>query len=136
MKFKKLNGGIANVNVSQYRINWERSVSAPQKKVKDFLRPFWAGHVILEEARIPGSLLRVDLINLTRHIAVEVSPKGSHSFNPFFHKNRPKFGAAMHRELDKAAWLEANGFKLVEVFEEDFDKLSPAWFLETYGITL
>ena len=47
-----------------------------------------------------------------------------------------EFGAAMHRELDKAAWLEANGFKLVEVFEEDFDKLSPAWFLETYGITL
>lgn len=138
MKFKKPNGGEANVNINPYLIDWDRvkEVSKPQAQVKRFLRPYWCGHIVLEEFRVPSKLWRIDLMNVTRHIAVEVSPAGSHSFNAFFHKTRPRFGAAINRELDKSKWLEQNGFKLVEVFEDDFVKLSPEWFLSTYGVTL
>lgn len=138
MRWTKLKGGHANVDIVPYFVQWDRAkeVSKPQAQVKRFLRPYWWTHVVLEEFRIPGSRLRVDLMNVTRKLAVEVSPSGSHSFNPFFHKNRVRFGAAIGRELDKEKWLAANGFRFVEVMEDDFAKLSVAWFLETYGITL
>lgn len=137
MKFYCLNSKRQrNVNISRYLIDWERVVSAPQKQVKDFLRPYWRSAVCVEELLIPGSRLRCDLINLTRRVVVEVSPDGSHSFNQFFHKNRLRFGAAIKRELDKEAWATANGLIYVEIFEEDLDALSPQWFLENYEITL
>ena len=42
----------------------------------------------------------------------------------------------MHREFDKAEWLEQVGVRLIEVFDEDLDNLSPEWFQEKYGVTL
>ncbi len=128
-----------NVTVNKYLIDWDHAVSKPQKLVKDFLRPYWGTKVVLEEFKVPGPgcRLRVDLMNLTDHIAVEVSPKGSHSYNPFFHGgSRHKFGSAMKRDLDKQTWLERNGFTYVELTDDDFDKLSPEWFEATYSITL
>ena len=137
MKFRCLNSTQeVNVNTMPYLIDWDRVVSKPQKKVKDFLRPYWQGHVVLEEFRIPRTRMRVDLLSLTSHVAVEVSPAGSHSFNEFFHKNRQNFRVAVGREFDKAAWLEQNGFTLVEVFDDDMDKLSRKWFRETYNLEL
>ena len=129
---------MANVNITRYLHEWEggRKVSGPQSKVSDFLKPYWRHHVVCSEFVIPGSRLRVDFVNWTRRIAIEVSPSGSHSFNPFFHKSRPGFGAAMHREFDKAEWLEQVGVRLIEVFDEDLDNLSPEWFQEKYGVTL
>jgi hypothetical protein len=129
-------GQMADLSIADYLIDWDRKVSGPQMKVKRFLHPYWKTHVVTEEARIPGSLLRVDLINWTRRIAVEVSPTASHSFNRFFHKHRIGFSAAVGRDLGKAEWLEATKLKLVEVFDADLDTLSPAWFLTNYGITL
>lgn len=129
----------AKLNLEDYRIDWEKrdDVSRPQTLVKDFLYPYWKSHVVTWETRIPSSLLRVDIINWTRHIAVEVSPKGSHSYNPHFHKgSKAVFGAAMKREMGKTEWLEKNGFIVCEIFDEDFAVLSPKWFLDTYGVTL
>jgi hypothetical protein len=125
-----------SVNITNYLVDWDRVVSRPQKAVKDFLRPYWKAHVVLEEFRIPKKLWRVDLMSLTSRIAIEVSPSGSHSFNRFFHKNRARFGAAMQRELDKAAWLDANGFTLVEIYDEDIPILSREWFRENYGVEI
>lgn len=127
---------IVNVSVTEYLVDWDRKVSGPQKKVKDFLRPFWKTHVVLEEFRVPTKLWRIDLINLTRRLAVEVSPSGSHSFNTFFHKTKIGFGSAVGRDLNKAKWLEENGLKLVEVFDDDMDALSPAWFKTEYNVDL
>lgn len=136
MKFYGLNSKReVNVNITPYLIDWDHKVSSPQKMVSDFLRPYWKTHVVLSEFRIPRSLLRVDILNLSIKCAVEVSPKGSHSYNPFFHKSKANFGAAMKREIGKADWLEKNGFKLVEVFDEDFARLSREWFHEQ-GVNL
>jgi hypothetical protein len=137
MRWTKLSSTtLVDVRVSDYLINWDRVVSKPQKKVKDFLRPYWKAGVVLEEVRIPGSLLRIDLIHLGRKIAVEVSPKSTHSFSKFFHVNRITYSSALKRELQKEAWAKRNGFKFIEILEEDLNNLSPEWFKKTYDVTL
>lgn len=138
MKLPKISNPkvLVNVNITEYLIDWDHVVSKPQKKVKDFLRKYWSGHVVCEELRIPGSLYRIDIINFTRRIVVEVSPSGSHSFNKFFHQNRFRFGASLERERKKAEWIESAGCKFVEIFEDDMDQLSSEWFKSKYAIEL
>lgn len=123
------------LKISDYLIDWRREVSKPQARVKQFLYPYWKTHVVVEELRIPGSRLRVDIINLTRRIAVEVSPSSSHSFNRHFHKNRITFGRAVQRDLDKQAWCEKNNFQYIELNDDDLDNLSKKMFAER-GIEL
>ena len=115
---------------TEYLIDWERKVSKPQKLVKEFLRPYWQTSVVGEEVRVPGSKCRLDLVNFTRRVVVEVSPDSSHSFNKFFHKNRFKFGGAVQRDLDKVSWCDRNGFTYVELGEDDIANLSVALFKE------
>lgn len=119
-----------SLKVSDYTIDWRREVSRPQALVKQFLYPYWKGHIVLEECVIPGSRTRIDLLNLTRKIAIEVSPSSSHSFNPFFHKNKIKFGQAVKRELDKQRWCETNGFLYIELTDDDLANLSKKMFAE------
>ncbi len=136
MIFTTLKGKKVNVNVGEYLIDWNKAVSKPQKHVKDFLFPYWKSHVCVEELACFGSLLRLDIVNLTRKIAVEVSPSSTHSFNKFFHKNRFNFAKAMGREFEKEEWCMKNGFQLVEIFDEDMTTLSPEWFSKKYNIFL
>lgn len=136
MKLKTLNGRERDINVSKWRIDWDRKVSGPQKQVKDFLYPYWHNHVVLEELMIPGSRLRIDLISLTRLIAIEVSPRQHYKINPFFHKTKSGYLAAMKRDVKKEEWITAQGWTYVEVMEEDMDDLSPEWFKQKYDITL
>lgn len=128
---------LVNVNLKKYKIKWDRKVSAPQKKVKDFLYPYWKYHIIVEEFRIPGSLLRCDLLNLTRKIAVEVSPESVHSeFNKFFHKTRSGFHGVIVRDSKKRDWLLKNNFEYICLNEEDIESLSLSFILEAFGVTI
>jgi hypothetical protein len=125
-----------NVNVMKYLIDWDRVVSKPQKEVKDFLFPYWKSHVVLEEFLVPKTRWRIDLVNLTRKIVIEVSPSQHQHFTPFFHRDRFRFGAAIQRDIKKEEWSVKNGFKFVEIFGEDIKLLSPKWFEETCNISL
>lgn len=138
MKFKLPNSDkTINVDINKYRIDWDRVVSKPQKAVKDFLYPYWKGKMILEEFKMPGSRLRFDIVNMTDHIIVEVSPKSVHGqFNKFFHGNRMGYANSIKRDMSKVDWAEANGFVLVQVFDEDIDVLSREWFREKYEVEL
>ncbi len=139
MKFKKLNSQKEiNVNVSEYILNWEgHFVSGPQTKVKDFLKPYWILDLVLGEFPIPGTKMRVDFINISKKIAIEVSPKSSHGFNKFFHKERVGgFLAAFKRDADKAIWLEQNGFTLVELTDEDLADLTKEKIKEKFEVNL
>ncbi len=120
---------------SDFLIDWDRQVSKPQARVKEFLHRYWSGHIVGEEVYIPGSRCRLDLVNFTRHIVVEVSPESSHSFSKFFHKDRFRFGRAVQRDLDKQAWSERNGFQYIELCTEDIGNLSEKLFRER-GIDL
>jgi hypothetical protein len=124
-----------SLRVSDYLVDWRREVSRPQAAVKAFLYPYWRTHITLEEVRIPGSRLRIDLMNLTRRIVIEVFPSSTHSFNKFFHGSKLAFGAAVRRDLDKQAWAERNGFQYIELNDDDIAALSPRLFADR-GITL
>ena len=136
MKFKKLNSQkVVNVAITDYVIDWNHKVSGPQKLVKDFLKPYWKADCILEEFRIPGSKLRIDLFNISKHIVLEVSPIQHQEFNEFFHKTRAGFLQALKRDMDKRKWAEDNEFTFIELYEDDLSNLTVKWFAAK-GITL
>lgn len=129
--------GNKNVSVKKYQIDWDRVVSKPQKKVKDFLFRYWKNKVILEEFRMPGTRMRFDIVNLTDRVIIEVSPRKVHGeFNPFFHKTKQGYAKSIQRDMSKIEWAEQNNFIVVEVFDEDINVLSREWFREKYGVEL
>ncbi len=138
MKLTKLNSErIVNVNLGKYSIDWDRKVSAPQLKVKTFLRPYWQSDAIYEEVLIPGSLLRVDLLNSTRMIIVEVSPDSVHRhFNTFMHKNRFNLLKKIKADMDKRKWAESNGFRFIELEDQDLKNLSKDLINDKFGVML
>ena len=131
-------GRLVNASIDDYRIDWDKKVSGPQKLTKDFLFPFWKNHVCLEEFRIPKTKLRIDLMNITRRIAVEVSPEATHrKFNAHFHRgNRMNYVAVLQRDQDKKKWIEENGFLFVELCDDDLDNLTVELFEEKFKVNL
>jgi hypothetical protein len=114
-----------SVNPQEYIIDWDTKVSKPQKKVTDFLQPYWKSDLVLQEFRIPGSLLRIDLLNVTKKIIVEVSPDELHSnYNPFLHKDRAGFLKKLKADNQKMDWAERNKFLFVELTSLDIKNLS------------
>lgn len=137
MKFYKLNSSKQeSINLSDYKMDWNRKVSAPQKAVSDFLRRFWEFDTVLLEFRIPGSLLRIDILNISKKIAVEVSPDSVHkNFNPFLHKNRSEFLKKLKADIAKIAWCEKSGLTFVELNDSDIKTLSADTFAK-FGVAL
>ena len=120
MKIKDIYGREVSTSIERYRIEWEKKISIPQKKVKDFFYDSWRFDEVLEEFRIPATRLRIDLLNISRKIAVEVSPKSSHSYNKFFHGERVGgFLASVERDIKKKEWVELAGFKYLLISDEN-----------------
>lgn len=138
MKLPKLNSrSLVSVNLVEYVIDWDRVISRPQKATSDFLRPFWCADLVLSELRIPGSLLRIDLVNVTRKIAVEISPDALHKdFNPFLHKNRAGFLKKLKSDVKKNEWIESVGWQLIELNDKDIKNLSKELFLTKFDVVL
>lgn len=142
MKFKKLNSSKEiNVNINKYLIkdwdNFEKRISGPERKVLTFLKPYWKNHYVLREFRIPGSKLRIDVMNIHLRICLEVSPEATHSkFNKFMHGSRIGYLGTIKRDLQKEDWIKDNGFKYVCLMDEDLNNLSKEWFKEKYDIDL
>lgn len=142
MKFKKLSSGKeVNVNTSKYFIEWNKKVSSPQKMVKDALYPFWQSHSVLEEFLIPGSLLRIDILNTTLRLAIEVSPSSTHTKkNKFFHKSDEAFLSMIDNDAKKRVWIKDNNFILIELMDEELKEIKEGkikkLFLDKYGIVL
>lgn len=139
MTFKTLHGRERELPINKYRINWEpkKEISGPQGKLKAFLRPYWERKMVLEEARIPGSRMRLDLWNIPDGLVVEVSPAAIHTmYNAFMHGSLSGYRATIKRDMLKEQWCALNGLTLVTLIDEDIDNLSAALFLERFGITL
>lgn len=138
MRFKKKDGKDINVNITKYQINWDKKCrSKIQFEVKQFLRTFWRNHYCLEEFRIPGSLMTIDLVNITKKIAIETSGLQHIQYNKFFHKgNRTNFRLQMERDVDKEDWCIKNNLILIEIFPKDIKDLSRNWFIEKYKIDI
>ncbi len=137
MKWPDLKGRLREVNIRRYLIDWDREVSGPQKFAKDFFFSYWYKDVVLEEFRIPGSLLRIDLLIVSKRIAVEVSPAQHYAYNKHFHKNPMGLVASYKRDEDKEHWCrEIAKLVYVELTDENLQELSHAWFKQIYNISL
>lgn len=122
---------------NRYSIDWERKVSAPQKRVKDFLRRFWAYDKVCEELLIPGSKKRLDIVNISKMIVVEVSPDSVHSsFNKFFHDSRSGLMLKKKADNDKEDWCLRNGFQYASLRDSDIKNLSKDLLMEQFSIAL
>lgn len=122
---------------SKYIIDWSRKISKPQDKVTNFLKPYWQSNVVLQEARIPHTLFRVDLVNVTTGVCIEVSPDCYHvNYNEFLHKDRGGFLKKVQGDEKKRAILEKAGYTVVELYDEDIQNLSVELFRDKFGIYL
>lgn len=124
------------VNTSEYKINWDRKVSGPQKLFKDFIKPFWENDYVLEEVYIPGSKKRIDIWNETKAILVEISPKHHRQYNEFFHKSRSGFLKILKTDLKKQSWAVKNGYEMITLNDDDIKNLSAVLFREKFGVNL
>ena len=138
MRLFDINGRLVNRNVSNYIINWDKkSRSNVQFLTKQFLRPFWQSQIVYEEFPCFGTLLKVDILNATLKIAVEVHGKQHESFNSFFHNGNPaNYLKGIKNDFKKIKWLEKNNFKLIEIMEDEVPKLDKEFFLNKFDLKL
>ena len=138
MRLYSINGRLVSKNVTKYKIDWDKKCrSKIQFNVKTFFRDYWENHICYEEFPVFGSKMKVDFLNTTLKVAIEVQGKQRRQFNPFFHSNsRAKFLSSIKRDSEKASWLEENNFKLVEVEEEQVNDLSKEFFEKQFKIKL
>ena len=134
MKLYDVYGKPRSRKVTKYLIDWDKkSRSKLQFNVKQFLRNYWKNHIVYEEFPVYGTRLKVDIVNMTKKIAIEVQGAQHESFNKFFHDNsRAKYLASIKRDAKKAEWLESNGFVIMYIYEKDIPILSLDFFVETY----
>ena len=86
MRLLNINEKLVNKNVRKYLINWQgKSRSKLQFKFKQFFYPYWKNHIVYEEFPVYGSMLKIDILNATKKIAVEIQGNQHESFNEFFH---------------------------------------------------
>ena len=138
MRLLNIHGKLVNKSVSKYLIDWGgRSRSNIQFQTKQFLRLYWGSHIVYEEFPVYGSLMKVDILNATKKIAVEVNGAQHGEFNKFFHANsRAKYLNSIKRDYKKAEWLEKNGYVLIEIEQDEVKDLSKDFFLKKFNIVL
>ena len=138
MKLYDIRGRLVNKSVNKYKINWNASCrSKLQYNVKQFFKTFWYGQICYEEFPVYGTRMKVDLVNMTKRIAVETQGAQHDSFNKFFHNNsRANYLRSITRDHDKRIWLENNNFKVLEIFEEDLKSLSKKYISDKFEIDI
>jgi hypothetical protein len=138
MRLLNINGKLVNKNVRKNLINWEaKSRSKLQYNFKQFFHTYWKNHIVYEEFPVYGTMLKVDFINATKRIAVEIQGNQHESFNKFFHDNsRLKYLESIKRDVKKERWIELNNFKFIELYENDLKNLSPQYIEEKCGISI
>jgi hypothetical protein len=138
VKLYDISGKLRYKSVQKYRIDWEAECrSNLQYEVKQFFKPYWYGQICYEEFPVYGTRMKVDLINMTKRIAVEAQGAQHDSFNKFFHNNsRANYLSSIKRDYDKRVWLENNNFKVLEIFEEDLPSLSKKYIADKFEVSI
>jgi len=128
MRLYNIRGKLQSKSVTKYLVDWDKkSRSKLQFNTKQFFREYWENHIVYEEFPVYGSRMKVDIVNATKKIAVEVNGQQHDEFNKFFHSNsRTKY----------LQWLELNNFIIIEIYEKDLQKLSISYIKKLYGISI
>ena len=138
MKLYDIKVRLVNKSVTKYRIKWDAECRSNfQYEVKQFFNTYWYGQICYEEFPVYGTRMKVDLINMTKRIAVEVQGAQHEEFNKFFHNNsRANYLKSITRDHDKIVWLENNNFKILEIFEADLASLSKEYIFDKFEISI
>ena len=138
MKLYNVYGKVVSKNVSQYLVKWEASSrSKVQFNTKQFLKKYWKNHIVYEEFPVFGSRLKVDIVNATLKIAVEVHGKQHSAYNKFFHgDSRLNYLKSIKRDVAKEKWLSLNEFHLIEIYENEVKDLSEQFFKDKFNINI
>jgi hypothetical protein len=137
MRLYNVNGRLVNKNVSSYVINWDgKSRSNIQFQVKQFLKPYWHNMIMYEEFPVYGSLLKVDLLNATLKIAIEVHGPQHEQLHFFHNGKKANFIASIKNDFKKQDWLEKNNFQLVEIYDYEISSICCDFFKNKFNITL
>ena len=137
MRLYNIRGRQVNKNVSRYLFDWEKkSRSNLQFRVKQFLKQYWENHIVYEEFPVFGSRMKVDIVNATKYIAVEVNGQQHGSFNKFFHNSRYGYFQSISRDVKKEEWLEKNGFDLITIEYNEVEDLTEQFIKEKFDISI
>ena len=138
MRLYNIYGNLQSKNVSKYLIDWEaKSKSKLQFNVKQFFKTFWNKQIVYEEFPVFGSKMKVDFLNATKKIAIEVNGPQHTNFNKFFHNNsRIKYLDSITRDHQKALWLEQNNYKLIELEKKDIPLLNKSFFKKEFDVLI
>ena len=138
MRLYNIYGRSVTKNVTKYLIDWDaKSRSKLQFDAKQFFRQHWSGQVVYEEFPVFGTRMKVDILNATKRIAIEVNGEQHDKFNKFFHNNsRAKYLDSIKRDMKKAEWLEKNSFTLIEIYKKDIKDLSRDFFKQNFLIEI
>lgn len=137
MRLKNIRGRLVFKNCISKKINWNgKSRSNLQFLVKQALYPIWGKDVVFEEFPCFGTKNTIDFFNATRKIAIEVQGAAHTKYIPHFHKNEFDYLAQINRDNTKRFFCEINGIKLIEVFEEERNKINTTFLkhlIETHN---
>lgn len=136
-KYKSLTK-LVTINIWKYKIDWENDgASKIERQFRDLIYPYWKNSIILYQPRIPGSLLRLDFLNVNKRLCIETDGIQHGVFNKHFHNNsRNVYWASIKRDLDKDKWLENNQIDLLRLNQEDLDEFSPKYILDKFNINI
>lgn len=112
------------LKLDKYLIDWESdSKSKFQKRVKDFLFPYWKNHLVYEECKVAGTRLTFDIYNHTLAIVIECQGRQHETHVEFFHgkgvAGRLQFLEQLKRDSYKIDFCDLNDILFVEIYEKD-----------------
>ena len=138
MRLYNVYGKLQSRSVSKYIINWnKKSRSKIQFEVKQFLKRYWQSCVVYEEFPVYGTRMKVDILNATKKIAVEVNGAQHSNYNKFFHANsRINYLNSIKRDFKKLEWLEQNSYNLIEINHDEINLLSKEFFKKKFKVVL
>ncbi len=140
MKVYKLNSSskLVTLNVGKYKIDWLKDgASKIEKQFRDLIYPFWKNSIVLYQPLIPGSLLRLDFLNVNKRLCVEIDGEQHNSFNKHFHANsRANYLGSIKRDLNKEKWLEDNKILLIRLDADDLNNFSPQDIFDKFNISI
>jgi len=138
MRLLNTYGRLEKRNVNKYLIKWdESSRSNLQYNVKQFLKKYWRTCIVYEEFPVYGSRMKVDILNATKKIAIEVNGAQHGNYNKFFHANsRVNYLKSIDRDFKKLEWLESNSYNLIEINHDEVDSLSKQFFKNKFKVDL
>ena len=129
---------LVTINEWKYKIDWENDgASKIEIKFRNLIFPYWKNSIILYQPRIPGSLLRLDFLNVNKKLCVEIDGTQHGSFNKHFHNDsRNEYLASMKRDMDKEEWLQTNNIILIRLIEEDLNNFSEKYIYDKFGVNI